>query len=59
MKRYRYYLVNDITKETIGLISAFNYDQALELVSIRKRLPESEFLTIFNLELIIDEKASI
>tara|TARA_R110000868_G_scaffold313431_2_gene574409 strand:+ start:834 stop:1016 length:183 start_codon:yes stop_codon:yes gene_type:complete len=59
MIKYRYYLLNDHNKETIGLISAFNYHQAVDLVSIRKRLPEDQFLKIFKLEIVIDEKTNI
>lgn len=59
MIKYRYYLLNDDKKETIGLISAFNYYQAVDLASIRKRLTEEQFLKIFKLETVIDEKTII
>ena len=59
MIKYRYYLLNDHKKETIGLISAFNYYQAVDLASIRKRLTEDQFLKIFKLEILIDEKTNI
>jgi hypothetical protein len=59
MKRYRYYSIKDPNKETIGLISAFNYYQALDLACIRKRLTEDEFLNIFILETIPNEKNDI
>lgn len=59
MKKYRYYSVKDPNKETIGLISAFNYYQALDLACIRKQLTEDQFLKIFNLETVTDEKDDI
>lgn len=59
MKRYRYYSIKDPNKETIGLITAFNYYQALDLVCIRKQLTEDEFLKIFILETITNEKNDI
>lgn len=59
MTRYRYYSIKDPNKETIGLISAFNYYQALDLACIRKQLTEDEFLKIFILETITNEKNDI
>lgn len=59
MKRYRYYSIKDPNKETIGLITAFNYYQALDLVCIRKQLTEDKFLKIFILETITNEKNDI
>jgi hypothetical protein len=59
MTRYRYYSIKDPNKETIGLITAFNYYQALDLACIRKQLTEDEFLKIFILETITNEKNDI
>jgi hypothetical protein len=56
MKRYRYYSLNDHNKETVGILSAHDFDNALKLASQRKQLTEEQFLKIFSLETIIDEK---
>ena len=59
MKRFRYYLIRDHKKETIGLLSAHNFDNAVQLAAERKALTQEQFLSIFTLERIINETNNI
>ena len=59
MKQYRYYSIRDHKKETVGLLSAHNFDNAVKLASERKALTQEQFLSIFALERITNETNNI
>jgi hypothetical protein len=50
MKNYKYYSINDISKESIGVVSANDEEEAYSLASNRKNLRVESFKKIFKVE---------
>ena len=52
MKKYKYYSLNDKTKEKIGGCWAENIDEAFLISSRMKELPLDKFKKLFTVELM-------
>jgi hypothetical protein len=53
MSVYKYFLLSDQTKETIGRVEADGIYEAMKKSARKKQLKLTEFLEIFNVEKII------
>ena len=52
MKNWKYYLLRDNNKETVGTLQATNFNEAYDIASRRKQLPIPKFKEIFGVELL-------
>jgi len=59
MKRFKYYHNGDSKQESLGIISAHNWENAVQLAAERKRLDIENFLRIFSLQEIKKNEKSI
>ena len=50
MIKYKFYLINDPSKEAIGYIHAENYDEAYYIASKIKKLELQTFKKLFDIE---------
>jgi len=50
MKRYKYSSVQDLKNESVGIIVAHNYENAIQMAAERKRLDPDTFLTLFSIQ---------
>ena len=50
MKKYKYFGLNDLIKEPIGIIKAGSIDEAYSKASLRKELSLEDFKSIFKVE---------
>ena len=50
MKKYKYFNLNDSTKETIGIVNAESINEAYSKACSRKELPLKDFKSLFKIE---------
>ena len=50
MKKFKYYHNADPHQESLGMVSAHNWENAVHLAAERKRLDTEKFLRIFSIQ---------